>query len=66
MKYEILKQQGTWNTMSPEQEQIVALTHTTKNIKDDNLKLSQQVKSGGPYMKQEKYKNKGKDKIKVK
>eukprot|EP00957_Ditylum_brightwellii_P111895 8533442-Ditylum_brightwellii.AAC.1 len=58
MKYEILKQQGTWNRTSPEQEQIVALSSTTKKLKDDNLKLSQQVKSGGPDRKQEKYKTK--------
>eukprot|EP00957_Ditylum_brightwellii_P152429 11603718-Ditylum_brightwellii.AAC.1 len=39
MKYEILKQQGTWNAMSHEQEQIVALAPTAKKLKDDNLKF---------------------------
>eukprot|EP00957_Ditylum_brightwellii_P115811 8833445-Ditylum_brightwellii.AAC.1 len=52
--------------MSPEQEQIVALVSTAKKLKDGNLKLSQQVKSGGPYRKQEKYTNNGKDKGKAK
>eukprot|EP00957_Ditylum_brightwellii_P208699 15358573-Ditylum_brightwellii.AAC.2 len=66
MKYEILKQQGTWSTMSPEQDQIVAIASTTKKFKDDSIKLFQQVKTGGPYRKQEKNKNKGKDKGKAK
>eukprot|EP00957_Ditylum_brightwellii_P193775 14756095-Ditylum_brightwellii.AAC.1 len=65
MNYQILKQQGTWNTTSPEQEKIVALASIDKKLKDDNLKLSQQVKSGGPYRKQKKYTNKGKDKSKA-
>eukprot|EP00957_Ditylum_brightwellii_P178757 13615994-Ditylum_brightwellii.AAC.1 len=67
MNYEILKHQGTWNVTSPKQEQIVALASTAKKFKDDNLKLSQQVKSGGQYSrKQERYTNKGKDKGKAK
>eukprot|EP00957_Ditylum_brightwellii_P156627 11921063-Ditylum_brightwellii.AAC.1 len=66
MNYEILKQQGTWNETSPEQEKIVALTPTAKKLKDENLKLSQQVKSGGPYRKQKKYKDKDKGKGKAK
>eukprot|EP00957_Ditylum_brightwellii_P027584 2085179-Ditylum_brightwellii.AAC.1 len=66
MKYEILKQQGTWNATSPKQEKIVALASTANKFKDDNLKLSQQVKSESPYRKQEKYKNKGKSKGNVK
>eukprot|EP00957_Ditylum_brightwellii_P117568 8966712-Ditylum_brightwellii.AAC.1 len=49
MNDEILKQQGTWNATSPEQEQIVVLASTVKKLKDSNLKLSQQVKYGGPY-----------------
>eukprot|EP00957_Ditylum_brightwellii_P184530 14054814-Ditylum_brightwellii.AAC.1 len=62
MRYEILKQQGTWNAMQPEQEQIAALVSTAKKLKDDNLKLSQQVKCEGPYRKKEKYKIKAKPK----
>eukprot|EP00957_Ditylum_brightwellii_P105172 8017080-Ditylum_brightwellii.AAC.2 len=59
-KYKILKQQGTWNAMLPEQEQIVALTSTVEKLKDDNLKLSQKVKTGNNFKKQDKFKGKGK------
>eukprot|EP00957_Ditylum_brightwellii_P099973 7618668-Ditylum_brightwellii.AAC.1 len=45
-KYKILKQQGTWNAMLPKQEQIEMLASTLKKLKDNNLKLSQQVKDG--------------------
>eukprot|EP00957_Ditylum_brightwellii_P053948 4086533-Ditylum_brightwellii.AAC.1 len=62
MKYELLKQQGIWNTTSPEQEKIVALASTAKKLKDHNLKLSQQVNSESPYRKQEKQKIKAKTK----
>eukprot|EP00957_Ditylum_brightwellii_P134024 10218742-Ditylum_brightwellii.AAC.1 len=66
LDYEILKQQGTWNTTLHKQEQIVALASTSKKLKDDNLKLSQQAMPGGLYRKQEQCTNKGKDKGKTK
>ena len=36
---------GVWNSMSAEQEQIVALSVTIDKIKNDNLRLSKQLTS---------------------
>jgi hypothetical protein len=40
IKFQILKDSGEWNYLSPEQEQIVALTSEVTNLKDHNLKLT--------------------------
>jgi hypothetical protein len=42
-KYEDMVRDNTWNAMSPEQEQIVALSATVDKIKDANLKLSRKL-----------------------
>lgn len=45
-KYEDLVRDGTWNSLTSEQEQIVALLLATVNeIKDQNLKLSKSLKN---------------------
>eukprot|EP00957_Ditylum_brightwellii_P030059 2275496-Ditylum_brightwellii.AAC.1 len=64
-KCKILPQQGTWNAMPPEQEQIVALASTIEKLKGNNLKLLQRIKGGGTNKKGDKHK-KGKRKAKTK
>eukprot|EP00957_Ditylum_brightwellii_P057887 4388907-Ditylum_brightwellii.AAC.1 len=58
IKYKVLKQQGTWNALSPEQEQLVALNSNIEKLKDDNLKLKRNFKKKDPkskkYLKREK------------
>jgi hypothetical protein len=51
IKFRILKDYGKWNYLSPEQNQIVALTSEVNTLKDHNLKLANQTKypkSKGP------------------
>jgi hypothetical protein len=45
IKFQILKDSGKWNSLSPEQEQIVALTSEVTTLKDHNLKLANQSKT---------------------
>jgi hypothetical protein len=44
IKFQILKDSGKWNSLSPEQEQILALTSDVTHLKDHNLKLSNNAK----------------------
>jgi hypothetical protein len=44
IKFQILKDSGKWNSLTPEQEQIVALTSDVTHLKDRNLKLSNNAK----------------------
>jgi hypothetical protein len=44
IKFQILKDSGKWNSLSPEQEQIVALTSEVTHLKDHNLKLANNAK----------------------
>ena len=39
-KFEILRKVKRWNSMYPEQEQIIVLDSAVEKLKDDNLKLS--------------------------
>ena len=43
-KYDILKEAGTWNALSPDQEKIVALTAEISQLKDKKLKLANNLK----------------------
>jgi hypothetical protein len=45
IKFHILKDSGRWNSLSPEQEKIVALTSEVTHLKDHNLKLANNAKS---------------------
>ena len=47
-KYEILCKDNKWKSMSPEQEQIIALASVVKKLKYDNLKLANNFKSAPP------------------
>ena len=47
-KFEILRKDNKWNSMSPEQEHIIALASVVKKLKDDNLKLSESVNTSSP------------------
>ena len=38
-KFEILRKYNKWNTMSPNQEQIVDIAYVVEKIKENNLKL---------------------------
>jgi hypothetical protein len=40
IKFQIHKDSGKWNSLSPEQEHIVALTSEVTHLKDHNLKLA--------------------------
>jgi hypothetical protein len=44
IKFQILKDSGNWNSLSPEQEKIVALTSEVTHLKDHNLKLANNSK----------------------
>jgi hypothetical protein len=44
IKFQILKYSGKWNSLSPEQEQIMALTSEVTHLKDHNLKLANNAK----------------------
>ena len=59
-KFEIMRKYNKWNTMSPDQEQIVALASVVEKLKENNLKLSKSFKTLPPG------KCKGKGKIKGK
>ena len=39
-KFETLRKDNKWNSMSPEQEQIISLASVVEKLKDDNLNLS--------------------------
>ena len=39
-KFKILRNYNKWNTMSPDQEHIVALSYVVEKLKEKNLKLS--------------------------
>ena len=39
-KYNIMMRDKVWNTLSPDQEKIVALSSTVQELKDSNLKLA--------------------------
>ena len=43
-KFEILRKDKKWNSMYPEQEQIISLASVVEKIKDDNIKLSKSFK----------------------
>jgi hypothetical protein len=45
IKFQILKDSGNCNSLSPEQDQIVALTSEVTTLKDHNLKLTNQSKT---------------------
>jgi hypothetical protein len=44
IKFQILKDSGKWYSLSPEQEQVVALTSELAHLKDNNLKLANNSK----------------------
>jgi hypothetical protein len=44
IKFQTRKDSGKWNSLSPEQEQIVALTSEVTYLKDHNLKLANNAK----------------------
>jgi hypothetical protein len=44
IKFKILKDSGKWNSLSPEQEQIVALTSEVTTLKDCKFKLANDPK----------------------
>ena len=72
-KFDILRKNKKWNSISPEQEKIMALASVVDKIKDDNLKLSKSFKSSPPGnvkgkgkgKRKGKGKGKGKGKVKV-
>ena len=62
-KFDILRKNKKWNSISPEQEKIMALASVVDKIKDDNLKLSKSFKSSPPGNVKGKGKGKGKGKV---
>jgi hypothetical protein len=44
IKFQILKDSGNWNSLSPEQDQSMALTSKVNTLKDPNLKLANSVR----------------------
>jgi hypothetical protein len=62
IKFQILKDSGKWNSLSPEQEQIVALTSEVTHLKDHNLKLSNNANPSKTKSSEEKPKQTGKGK----
>jgi hypothetical protein len=44
IKFQILKDSGKWNYLSPEQDQIVTLASEVTHIKDHNLKVANNAK----------------------
>jgi hypothetical protein len=44
VKFQNLKDSGKWNSLSPEQEQIVALASEVTTLKDHNLNLENSAK----------------------
>ena len=59
-KFEILRKDNEWNSMSPNQEQIISLACVVDKIKDNNLKLSKSFKLSPPRKGEVKDKGKGK------
>ena len=55
-KFKILRKNNKWNSVSPKQEQIIALASVIEKLKDGNIKLSKSFKTSPP----------GKGKIKIK
>jgi hypothetical protein len=58
LKFQIIKDSGKWNSISPEQEQIVALASEVTHLKDHNLKLtknSKPIKSKNSWEKPKQY-----------
>ena len=47
-KSEILRKDNKWNSMSPEQEQIIALAFVVEKLKYDNLNLSKSFNTSPP------------------
>jgi hypothetical protein len=62
IKFQILKVSGKWNSISPEQEQIVALTSEVTHLKDHNLKLANNAKPSKTKSSGDKRKQTGKGK----
>jgi hypothetical protein len=62
IKFQILKDSGKWNSLSPEQDQIVALTSEVTYLKDHNLKLANNAKPSKTKSSGEKPKQTGKGK----
>jgi hypothetical protein len=62
IKFQILKDSGKWNSLSPEQEQIMALTSEVTHLKDHNLKFSNNAKPSKTKTFKEKPKPNGKGK----
>ena len=60
-KFKILEKDNKWDSMSPEQKQIVALAYIVEKLKENNIKLSKIFKTLPPG----KFKGKGKGKCKV-
>ena len=47
-KFEMLRKDNKWNYMSPEQEQIIALSSVVEKLKDKTLKLAKNFKTSSP------------------
>ena len=62
-KFEILRKNKKWNSIPPEQEQIIALVSVVEKLKDDNLNLSKSFNSSPPGNVKGKGKGKGKGKV---
>ena len=45
-KYKSIKLEGKWNSLSPDQEKILALTAKFEELKDKNLKISKSLLNG--------------------
>ena len=59
-KFEILRKDNKWNSMSPEQEKITALASIVDKLKDGNLNISKIFKTSPPGKGKGKVKGKGK------
>jgi hypothetical protein len=62
IKFQILKDSGKWKFLSPEQEQIVALTSEVTHLKEHNMKLEKNSKPSKTKSSGEKPKQTGKGK----
>ena len=62
-KFDILRKNKKWNSIPPEQEQIIALVSVVEKLKDDNLNLSKSFNSSPPGNVKGKGKGKGKGKV---
>ena len=65
-KFEILRKDNKWNSMPPEQDQIIALVSVVEKLKDDNLNIFKSFKESPPVKDKGKVKGKGKFKVQVK